>query len=96
MERVRENANEGATLRLCYDSRLERILRLATATDNTHESTTLQWRLHKWFRRLNRHLEMVHTVSEYTARLTALSPPYPNEANTTGYRHLNILDLLKQ
>jgi hypothetical protein len=73
LQRVRVNADEGATWQLYYESCLQGIHAKQITTENTCESTTQQWRSHQWARRWNRHLEKVHTVSEYTARFTVSS-----------------------
>jgi hypothetical protein len=45
-------------------------------TKNIYGSATQQWRSHQWAWTLNRHLEMVHTVSGYRVRFTVWSHRY--------------------
>jgi hypothetical protein len=66
-----------------------------TPTENIHESTTQQLRLHQWVWRLNHHLETVHTVSTYMARFTNVSLLYPLMANMSEYGQRYIFDSLK-
>jgi hypothetical protein len=44
--------------------------------ENIYKNTIWQWHLYQWALRLNRHLEMVCTLSPYTARFTTLSHCY--------------------
>jgi hypothetical protein len=59
-------------------------------TENIYENTTQQWRAHQWARRLNHHLEMIHTVSGYMTRFTIWSQI--RQANKLGHRQLHIFD----
>jgi hypothetical protein len=47
LQQVREDANEGATLRLHYESCLQGIHAEQITTGNTCESTTQRWRSHQ-------------------------------------------------
>jgi hypothetical protein len=73
LQQVRGNALGDATWRLCYGECLQRIHAKQISTENIHESITQQRSSHQWPRRLIRHLEMVHTVSGYTATFTITS-----------------------
>jgi hypothetical protein len=68
LHRVHGNADGVASWRFYYESCLQEIYAKEITAENIYESTTRQWRLNQWARILNLHLEMVHSIPEYTAR----------------------------
>jgi hypothetical protein len=63
----------GTTWWLYYENWVHGMYTKQITIENTHGSTTEQWRSHQQAQRLNCHLEMVHNVTEYTAKFTILS-----------------------